>query len=189
MRVLCTYERSLAVAEKREEEKGTEDEKVGVVGERREGVGFEGTRRFLSFFLSPTNRHSQHPNLLFSPLPLTPPLTTDPLMPSQQPEAGPSNASFDSQGSMPMDISSDSLLPPPPLPLPSAAQPQPSTSASLPPPPIEPSTNDLPPRPIPEPQPDYGRRYDMLLQALEVAVRKGVNKFTFVPPSLPLLPS
>ena len=88
-----------------------------------------------------------------------------------------------------MDLSSDSLLPPPPPP--PAAQP-PLASTSLPPPPPEPSTNILPPRPIPEPQPDYGRRYDMLLQALEVAVRKGVNKFTFVPspsPSLDLLKS
>lgn len=43
------------------------------------------------------------------------------------------------------------------------------------------STSALPPpQPIPEPQEDYSRRYNNLLKALEVAVRKGTNKWTCV---------
>jgi hypothetical protein len=48
------------------------------------------------------------------------------------------------------------------------------------------SLPSLPPQPIPEPSEDYGRRFTALLEALELTVRKGTNKFSFVPPfSLP----
>jgi hypothetical protein len=49
--------------------------------------------------------------------------------------------------------------------------------------PVASSSTLPPPQPIPEPQEDYSRRYNNLLKALEVAVRKGTNKWTCVSPS------
>ena len=105
-----------------------------------------------------------------------------------QPEAGPSNTSYDSQGSMPMDITTGSIDVPTSQSAPEAqAQPSAASSSSAPashdPRSTEqPSTTDEPPRPIQENQPDQDRREKTLFQAYEVAVRKGVNKFTAVPP-------